>query len=244
VVEGIVKELYKTGEFSLESEDGTIDYVFTEGIEYFCMSEPYRDKMEMQNHALENVDADYVWLVDSDEFYLQKDIIKIIDILKKHRPEQVNVPLYNFFKSPHWIVNSTDEMFKILTTEVPRIFKMREGLKFTNHRPPTVNRKIKKLISGRKMLRQDILMYHFPYCFYNQVMLKTMLYNSMHGHANLKEWFYSFFVPWDEENRERLEKEWGAWAPDKTSFTQRFKNIVPKAVKPIFKDMEGIKWED
>ena len=244
VVEGIVEKLFNNSEHNLKSDDGTYEFLTeAKDINAVLTKSAWESKMAMQNEALGYVDADYVWLIDSDEFYLQKDIEKVVAILAEYKPEQVNLPLYNFFKTPRWIMNSTDEMFKFLTTEVVRIFKVKQGMRFTDHRPPTINYKVKKLISGRDMLRRDIRIYHFPYCFYNQVMLKAALYTSLHGHNNIKEWFYNFFVPWDEENRTRLEKKWGVWPPDQTSYTQRFKNVVPKAVKPIFKGVEGIKWE-
>ena len=118
-------------------------------------------------------------------------------------------------------------------------------MQFVNHRPPTVDAVYdeSKLIMGREMRRRDIRIYHFPYCFYNQVQLKTCLYGELPNHGNIRAWFYNFFVPWDESNRVELEEKWGAWGPDPTTYTQKFNNVIPKAVKPIFKDIGGIKWE-
>ena len=249
VVEGIVKDLYETGEFNLESNDGTIDCVFTKcykelflgdlvAFDHRCSNEPYKDKMEMQNHALEGVDADYVWLIDSDEFYLQKDVKQIIKFLEDKKPAQVNFPIVNFFKTPRWRVTSEGKMFRQLTREVHRIFKMKEGLRFTSHQPPTVYPKTHYIV-----LYDKAKIYHFPYCFNKQVELKAALYSQWDSHTNIKDWFNSFFVNWSEENRKELEDHWGAWAPDQSSRTVRYTGIVPKAVKPIFKGVEGVKWE-
>ena len=143
-----------------------------------------------------------MWLVDSDEFYLNKDIESTLSILKRNKPDQVNFPIHNFFKTPRYIMTSKGAKFKKLTRAVPRIFKNCKGIDFVSHWPPETARFPENIISGLRMKQKGIYIYHFGYMTLKQVLQKTSLYAKQHpDHKMMKEWHGTFWLKWKPSRR-------------------------------------------
>jgi hypothetical protein len=87
-------------------------------LQYLVDEPKYILELEARNLALENLvkhNVDYIWLVDSDEFYTEKDIQKIEDYVESSNKNLFKISLKNHvFDKEHYI----EEPF-----QPPRIFK-------------------------------------------------------------------------------------------------------------------------
>jgi predicted SAM-dependent methyltransferase len=245
VVEGAIKKAFEiTGE--IRSTDGTFEYLFgivqeARGIDLVFQENPYESKMDMQNFGLRMSNTEYVWLVDTDEFYLDSDIVKIITILKEEKPDLINFHALNFFKGKDYIISGGGSKFKLNSSRISRVFRIEEGCNFISHRPPTLNINPKNVITSVITKKLNIPMYHFGYIFEDQVEFKAKLYERIlpTDHGGVMNWYNNFFKKWSPRNRVNLEgKEYGVWFPDKKTITEKFKGKLPEALKGFPWDWE------
>ncbi|MCK5138719.1 MAG: glycosyltransferase, partial [Thermodesulfovibrionia bacterium] len=203
------------------------------------------DKLEMQNEALKHATGDYVWLVDSDEFYLNKGIKHIIKILEREKPDQINFPIFNFFKGLRHIMTSSGDKFQKLTRAVPRIFANDKGIDFISHWPPETAHFPERLISGLRIKQEGVDIYHMGYMNDAQVKQKCQLYSKTYpDHADIRVWYDNLWTNWTPSKRKQLEgNPHGVWFPDSTSRTKIFKGEIPKILQLIYPNMRGVKWE-
>jgi hypothetical protein len=76
-------------------------------LQYLVDEPKYILELEARNLALENLvkhNVDYIWLVDSDEFYTEKDIQKIEDYVESSNKNLFKISLKNHvFDKEHYI---------------------------------------------------------------------------------------------------------------------------------------------
>ena len=246
VIEGCIEDLFS--HYSLLSDDGTHQYLqehADEIVHLYPGRFPWKSKQAMQNTALLQATSDYIWLIDSDEFYREKDFAKIRKVIERKKPDQVSFPIHNFFKSFRYVQTSAEEKFQKLTANVRRIFRRVDGAKFINHRPPTLDCYPQKVIEGSYWKKKGVYIYHFPYIFEKQVKMKCLLYERQlkEDHEGIWRWYNDFFLKWEPQSRKRLEgNPYGVWYPDRTSRTKHFRGVLPKYLKSIVSDRR-VKWE-
>lgn len=252
VIEGAVENCKFAADENGNSIDGTIEairefndhedkLVFAQGV--------WEEKLHMQNKGLEFIDDGYVWLVDSDEFYKDTDIEKVIDLLSKDNSiTQLNfISNFNFWKGFDYYFTSP-EFFKPIH-HYRRIFKYQKGSYFTSHRPPTLlypqeNRTTDEinLIDGFQTYSLGINLYHYSYVFKEQVEQKIKLYNKYGWgegwNLDLINWYNNFYLAWTPENRELLEKEYPIWTGSKESFSVRFLGDHPLEINNLRKEIK------
>ena len=248
VVEGPVKSLYESIPENVKV-DGTRNYLlklFKRKEIEFSFNSIWQDKMAMQNEALKHVTGDYVWLVDSDEFYLNSSFKKVIGMLRKDEPDQVNFPIHNFFKSLRYVMSSRGDKFMNLTADVPRVFRMQKNMRFLSHWPPTTTIAIDrgKLIRGFRTEQRGIYIYHLGYMDDAQVKQKCKLYEKTHpDHKDIADWYNDFWCKWKVKDRKKLEgSPFGVWFPDSTSRTIEFRKPIPKVLQLIYPNARGVTW--
>ena len=257
IVEGAVENCLFAANLYGSSTDGTVEFIknfpdaknkiiFIQGI--------YSEKIEMQNEALNFVTGNYVWLVDSDEVYKEKDLTEIVKLMKNDPSiTQINFIPDNFWKGFDYIFVSS--FFFEFDGHYRRVFKFERGARFTNHRPPTLllpslNKTTEeiKLIDGAQTRKMGIYPYHYSYVFDFQVQQKIELYNR-YGWGegwgiDMKEWFTSGYLKWTPENKEFIEKQYPPWTGDNNSRTEKFCGVHPAVIQNYIRGFHKIVGKD
>lgn len=154
----------------------------------------WNGKTQMCNEWSKYAKGDYIWQIDSDEFYFKKDIDKIKNILKKYNPNIVH-----FFGNCFWgdFEHCIDETSPYTWgNDAPwmRIFKHIPGCKWEKHEPPIylfpdgtkVNSS--KIIPREETLRIGIKMFHYNYVTSEQINFKTQFYHQDWTSKQYEEW--------------------------------------------------------
>lgn len=140
-----------------------------------------RDRTPQSRAYAERATGDYLWQIDIDEFYLESDMIKIIEMLK----EDSSIKSISFKQKSFWgnINYISDGCY--LRRNIGgwhRIFKWAKNYKYLTHEPPTIidengiNLRNQGWITGEMMAKHDIYMYHYSLLFPSQVDQKSKLY--------------------------------------------------------------------
>lgn len=159
----------------------------------------WSEKTEQSQAFAQIATGDYLWQVDIDEFYKEKDIKKNIEILKED-PSITALSFKNiiFFGDIKYRVDSCylqkgPDLFY-------RLFKWGRGYRYIEHRPPTVvNKKGEKLtnvnyLDGNRLFKEHgILLYHYGMLFPSQVKSKTK-YHAVRDKVNRDRLYYNNFI--------------------------------------------------
>ncbi len=139
-------------------------------------------KTKMLNHWFSPdspmLDFDYVWQIDTDEFYTTKRIKKIKEILEMHRPNRMD-----FFANHFWgdFDHCMDERCDgIWSQQIPwrRIFKLHKDSVWISHEPPQMNISENFSFSKYETLAMDLKMDHYSYVCREQVEFKSEFYKN------------------------------------------------------------------
>lgn len=85
-------------------------------------------KSEMRNRYLENCSSDLLLVIDADEFYLEKHIIRAVQVFEDRNVHAVTLPQVHFWKTvDHFI---TGEYYDVAHT---RFFRNHPGMKYINN---------------------------------------------------------------------------------------------------------------
>ena len=93
-------------------------------------------KTQMCNVWAQKMTGDYIWQIDSDEFYLKKDVVKIKELLNKRNPNAVHFYDHHFWGNVNHIINKETEYLWPNTIPWKRIFKHDRGSLWLSHEPP------------------------------------------------------------------------------------------------------------
>jgi len=195
IVEGATKAVnhYFDGDTSSftsngKSTDGTIDLL--KRLEKFDkVKVVYSDgfwngKTQMCNTASSLSTGDYIWQLDSDEFYKHEDIDKIKNILEIERPNAVHFFANHFFGGFDYCIDERSPNTWGNNIPWKRIFKHSPGKsRWERHEPPIyvcdgMNCDDGKIISREQTLSKGIKMYHYSYVQYEQILFKTKFFKN------------------------------------------------------------------
>ena len=170
-----------------------------------------------------NPDTDYIWHLDSDEFYMKEDLRKTREWLEKENPTFVTIDFLHFFKN-YFTVAIGGQGWG-WDTPIPRIQKYYPNALYTTHRPPCIsdpngvpNEKIRPLhlsnVTGVKC-------FHYSYVTDKQVNEKMAYYATEFSQVErLKTWYQNVWKGWDI-NRDFVENTYGthptAWRGSRTT---------------------------
>ena len=187
----------------------------------------WTDKIQQSNGYMPLIDpsTDYVWQLDSDEFYMRPDLDKVKDYLEKERPTYVDVRQLHFFKNFKTIAVGQTEGWGWETPQ-PRIQKFYPGCKYIEHRPPMIvdprtgvgNGDIKRANLTEKT---GVVCFHYNYVTNKQVREKMAYYATEFPQVQrLQTWVKDVWEAWDK-NRDLVESNFGthptAWKGSKTA---------------------------
>ena len=151
----------------------------------------WNGKTEMCNEYSQIATGDYIWQLDSDEFWKHDDIVKIVSMLENKSPYAMHFFANHFYGDfNHCIDERGDGMWG---NDIPwkRIFKhIPKKSKWISHEPPSYmcNNVIcndADIIDKYQTLNAGIKIYHYSYVARSQAMFKDIFFNQSY---NLKEW--------------------------------------------------------
>lgn len=160
------------------------------------------EKEEMSRAYAARATGDWLWQVDSDEFYLEDDLAALLEMLSGV-PEVTGVsfPYIEFFGG--FESYTTGEWHLHQYPRVPRLFRWAPGYKYTSHRPATVlddqGRDLSSLhwINNPAPNGRAMTMYHYSYVFPKQAEQKVGYYSNVTWSAAFeknKEWYEAQFL--------------------------------------------------
>lgn len=141
-------------------------------------------KTAMCNKSAEAATGDYIWHVDSDEFYHERDVPKILDILQRWKPDAMH-----FYANHFWggFTDCIDETTGAAWgNDIPwqRIFRHQKGGHWITHEPPdyqlpdgTICNKA-KLIPRDMTLTAGIKLFHYGYVWRKQAEFKQYFFKN------------------------------------------------------------------
>lgn len=197
-----------------------------------------RSRTPQSRAYAEKATGDYLWQIDIDEFYKKEDMKYVIGMLQEGSDiTAVTFPAYTFWGAINYICDSWSirrggEFYN-------RLFKWNVKYKYLTHEPPTVvdengiDLHQKNWMSGQKMKKRNIYMYHYSLLFPWQVQQKVRVYRDE------KPEFYSAIVDWAENNYFRLGNPFRVHNLYKfPSWLERFKGTHPEQVIRMMSDIK------
>ncbi len=196
------------------------------------------EKDEMSQAFAKRASGDWLWQVDSDEFYRTQDIESIMGLLDEQpNISGISFPFYEFWGGFDYFTTGAWYMYEF--TEVRRLFRWRAGYSYSRHRPPTVldehgrNLDLSRWMTGKQMRAQSIFMYHYSYVFPKQSQQKVGYYSKV-------DWTDAFRdnSRWLDESYVQLKHPMflGDRGPE-LQWLERFKGEHPAAIQQLRRDL-------
>ncbi len=200
----------------------------------------WTEKDQMSQAYAKKATGDWLWQVDSDEFYKETDIKTVLSLLENDpRITAVSFPYYEFFGGFDYII--TGKWHLVEYPRVHRLFRWREGYTYLSHRPATVvdkNRtdlRTKKWISTPMNGTKPIFMYHYSYVFPKQAKQKVDYYSNV-------SWTDAFQgnQRWMEESYLKLKTPLflGEKGAPIFQWLERYRGSHPEAIVQLRKDLK------
>lgn len=201
------------------------------------------EKDEMSGAYAKRVSGDWLWQVDSDEFFKQEDIAVIFSLLDDSKAvSTISFPYFEFFGSFESLITGAWHLYE--QSLCHRIFRWGPGYRYATHRPPTVldkngqdlreNKWISRPMNGTK----PIYLYHYSYVFPKQAQQKVGYYSNV-------EWTESFRQNqrWYEESFQLLRKPMflGEKGWPNLQWLESYEGSHPEAIASLRKDIASAK---
>lgn len=180
----------------------------------------------------------YLWQIDIDEFYKEDDMISIIKMLNN----DPSITAISFKQKSFWgDIDYLCGSYALIRNKGGwnRIFKWDAGYKYITHEPPTVwDEKGLDLhqmnwVSGERMKKKNIYMYHYSLLFPWQVEQKLKVYQDE------KPEYYSNIIEWAQNNYFRLGNPFRVHnLYNIPSWLEKFKGTHPEQVICMMRDIK------
>lgn len=197
------------------------------------------EKDQMSKAYAKRATGNYLWQVDSDEFYHEEQIARLKEILVQERPDAVSFPMLTFWGSIQYL---TDSFYLIRDNarEYHRLFAWGPGYSYATHFPPTVldesgiDGRHKKWLRAAQLEKRGIFLYHYSLLFPHQVYNKVSYYKARERNA---------IDTWEDVVYRRLEKPFRAHnVYQHIGWLERFTGEHPKLVITMMSDVEAGKF--
>ncbi len=196
------------------------------------------EKTEMSRAYTKHVSGDWLWQVDSDEFYLEEDLVAIAKQLEEDEIDTVSFPYIEFFGGFGSTINGV--WHKYHQPLCHRVFRWGPGYEYVSHRPPTVLDDEKRDLRSKKWLAKPkndgkpVVMYHYSYVFPKQAEQKVGYYSSVDWTTAFREnqrWYQESYL-----NLRRPmflgEKGW-----PHLQWLEPFKGRQPRTIRELIADL-------
>ncbi|MDY6836615.1 MAG: methyltransferase domain-containing protein [Thermodesulfobacteriota bacterium] len=168
----------------------------------------WSEKDEMSQAYARRATGDWLWQVDYDEFYLENDMVIVLEMLQSDPGiTAVSFPYKQFWGGFDYL--ETGQWFIYDHPCFHRLFRWSPGYQYVKHRPPTVvdergrDLRTLKWVSHKQMREMGIYLYHYSYVLPKQARQKVGYYThvtwSDHYRDNerwLKEGYYGLTDPY------------------------------------------------
>lgn len=254
VVEGATRPAAKLSTPGGHSVDGTIEMLKTFQQQFdpehkvqvvSAVEDGYADgfwpeKDEMSRAYAKRATGDWLWQVDSDEFYLTRDIKSIIHLLE-HDPTitAVSFPYVEFFASFSTCITGVWHVYE--HPRFHRLFRWGKGYVYKSHRPPTVLNDRGVDLRTLNWIRtpynegRSIRLYHYSYVLPKQIKQKVGYYVNV-------DWTDAF-----KENEQWMEEEYfgikhpmflGERRGLALQWLEGYSGMHPEAIEQLRSDLE------
>jgi hypothetical protein len=199
----------------------------------------WHEKDAMSQAYAERATGDYLWQVDSDEFYHAGDMRKVLKLLR----DDPAITSLSFRQISFWggFNYYTDGRFlSKIFPDIHRVFKWGADYRYITHRPPTVHdpqgRNLRKLkwLDGAFWDRHEVRMYHYSLIFPLQVTRKAHYYKqaTWTGAGDAENWardvYFGLKYPYRVHN-----------VYQHPSWLMRFKGQHPEQIEALRADLEA-----
>lgn len=212
----------------------------------------FTEKDEQANAYLAKIeeDIDYLWNLDSDEVYSDRNLREIIEFLKKEQPTSVGVRSCSFYGG----FTHTLTGYELKKDNFLRIFKVVKGSKWLTHRPPTICYPknsiptLKHVTSDQLYKDTGAFMHHYSYVYPSQVYKKVKYYKSEVSRERcIDDYFENVYSPWVQgthTQREAIENKFNGVHEFKPMYredcrTQIFNGRHPEAIEKNLKQLKA-----
>ena len=192
-------------------------------------------KNEMSQAYARRATGNYLWQIDSDEFYHEEQIERLISILERRRPDAVSFPMITFWGGLDYI---TDSFYLIRDNarEFHRLFAWGPGYNYKTHFPPTVvdeqgvDVRRKSWLRACDIEKLNIFLYHYSLLFPLQVYNKVSYYKLRNESA---------IDSWEESVYRRLENPYRAHnVYYHVGWLERFNGDHPAVIHSMMRDIK------
>ena len=195
------------------------------------------EKDEQSRAYAKRATGDYLWQVDIDEFYRAEEMARVVDMLR----DDSTITAVTFKQLTFWggLGYRTDGWYlRRGATYYHRLFRWGPGYEYAAHRPPTVldsrGRDLRDghWISGERLARQGIHLYHYSLLLPKQVIEKCDYYGNL---TRLKR---PAAVAWAQDAFLRLGRPYRVHnVYDFPSWLERYKGPHPEQVTRMVEDL-------
>lgn len=197
------------------------------------------EKLEQSQAYAKRATGNYLWQVDSDEFYKDQDIITVKKMLKNDPSiTAVSFKQLQFWGGFDYLVDSW--FLRRGAEEFHRLFKWGDGFKYISHRSPTViddtgtDTKQINWMRGNTTASLGVHLYHYSFVFPKQVVEKASYYHHADWSNRTKSdwWVNNVYL--------KLEDPFSVFSIyDDVSWLKRFKGSHPKQILQMIQDIKN-----
>jgi len=196
------------------------------------------EKDEMSQAYAKRATGNFLWQVDVDEFYLETDMPRIIDILKKGA-DALTFRQLGFWGRPD-ICSDGVFLRSYGGGDFHRLFSWGPNHRYATHRPPTVidghNRDKRSLrwFKSTYLRRKGIYLYHYSVLFQHQVLAKSAYYARVEwaDYSESEKWAQDCWVKLGNPYRVQNMYNYPSWL-------YKFNGSTPEQVSRMWDDVIG-----
>lgn len=196
----------------------------------------WSEKDEMSQAYAKRATGDYLWQVDSDEFYTESTMQQVIDMITADRSiTEIDFTQFTFWGGFDYIADGSF----LRHFDVRRVFAWGPGYKYAKHRPPTIltdqgaDVHTIKLVTARTTADAGLRMMHYSLLLPQQVTEKCDYYSAVAWIDRKKavEWAQDIFFGLQKPYRVHNVYEHPSWL-------ERFTGDHPKQIEAMRADIE------
>jgi len=203
----------------------------------------WSEKDEMSQAYAKRATGNYLWQIDSDEFYMPEDMGAVIEMLRF--TPQIMAATFRVLTFWGGLNYQVDGLYlRNDAQDFHRLFAWGKGFRYITHRPPTVVdeqgidlRRVNHL-TATALAHRGIYMYHYELLFPKQVMEKCRYYSRVpwSGYlSNLGEWVQECYLQLKRPYRVHMIYANPSWL-------ERFLKPHPPQVLEMVKMVEEGRW--
>ncbi|PIE76077.1 hypothetical protein CSA17_04140 [bacterium DOLJORAL78_65_58] len=144
--------------------------------------------MQREDDPEAQATGDYIWQVDTDEFYRREDIERVLELLRREEaPDCIEFSQLAFwghfdFRMDGWYFQIGTRAISTPQKKVYRISRWGEGYEYANHRPMEVRRpdgsytRDGRLLSAAETEKLGLFLFHYVSIFRHQIENKLKYY--------------------------------------------------------------------